>query len=72
MIQPDALQWLRCPLDPAREANLVLDDEKLFCSRCWVRFQTPEGIPNLIADEAILPDGCSRPEQLPCRKPSGK
>ena len=52
MIDPQALQWLRCPIDPKRNAALLDEETHLTCSNCKVRFRIRDGIPNLIADEA--------------------
>src|SRR5258708_37598968 len=68
MLTPEALAWLRCPLDPKREAALVNEETHLACSRCRVRFRIRDGFPNLVPDEAELPDGCTSVKQLPCRK----
>ncbi|VTS06747.1 hypothetical protein [Tuwongella immobilis] len=69
MIDPQSLEYLRCPIDPQREATLVLEEHiRVYCSNCRVQFKTREGMINLIPQEAILPDGCERLERLPCQK----
>jgi uncharacterized protein YbaR (Trm112 family) len=70
MIDPQSLQWLRCPIDPKRNAALVDDETHLTCANCQVRFRIRDGIPNLIADEAELPEGCTSKKQLPCQRPA--
>ncbi len=71
MIDPETLAFLRCPIDPQRTTGLVLEDEhKVFCARCRVQFPTRDGIINLIVEEAILPEGCSKRSQLPCQQVS--
>jgi len=72
MITPQTLEILRCPMDPKREARLVLEGTKLFCSRCQLQFRIREGFPSLLIEEATLPDGCHDPNELPCqrRKPA--
>jgi uncharacterized protein YbaR (Trm112 family) len=70
MIDSQALQWLRCPIDPKRNATLLDEETHLTCSNCKVRFRIRDRIPNLIADEAELPEGCSSRKQLPCQKPA--
>lgn len=73
MISPETLAVLRCPMDSRRETTLVLEDDvKLFCSRCRVQYKTKEGLPILIIDEAILPEGCEAIDDLPCRSKSSK
>lgn len=68
MLEADALRLLRCPIDPARETELVLEGHHVFCSRCRVQFKTRDGMINLIAADAVLPEGCERAEKLPCRQ----
>ena len=68
MLTPDALAWLRCPIDPNRAAGLRHEETHLACERCHVRFRVRDGIPDLIADEAELPDGCPSIKHLPCRQ----
>ncbi len=67
MIDEKYLEILRCPIDPRREAKLVMDDVKVVCSRCRVQFRSREGFLSLVVDEAILPDGCPKLDMLPCR-----
>jgi uncharacterized protein YbaR (Trm112 family) len=68
MVTPELLALLRCPIDPKREATLVLEDEvRLVCSRCRVQFRTREGIPSLLHEGATLPDGVSSTAKLPCQ-----
>jgi uncharacterized protein len=70
MLTPEALAWLRCPIDPARTAGLLNDETHLVCERCRVRFRVRDGIADLIPDEAELPVGCQSVKQLPCRQKS--
>jgi uncharacterized protein YbaR (Trm112 family) len=67
MIDEQYLQLLRCPLDPKRETKLVLEETKLFCSRCRLQFRTREGFASLIVEEATLPAGCAKLQKLPCQ-----
>ena len=68
MLTPETLALLRCPIDPKREASLVLEGEvRLVCSRCRVQFKTREGVPSLLVEEATLPDGVSSLAKLPCQ-----
>lgn len=68
MIDAKYLEILRCPIDPKREAKLVIDDIKIVCERCRVQFKSREGFVSLVPDEAILPEGCAQISDLPCRK----
>jgi uncharacterized protein YbaR (Trm112 family) len=66
MITQELLDILRCPLDP--RSRLILDGDRLVCSRCGVKFLIKDGFPKLIPEEAELPQGCVALDQLPCQK----
>jgi len=69
MITPEMLDILRCPMDPKREARLVLEnDTRLLCGRCRLQFRIREGFPSLLIEEATLPEGCTSAAQLPCQQ----
>jgi uncharacterized protein YbaR (Trm112 family) len=68
VISQEVLKWLRCPIDPARHAHLVDSETHLTCSRCQVRFRIQDGVPNMLVEEAELPEGCRRLSDLPCRR----
>jgi uncharacterized protein YbaR (Trm112 family) len=74
MIDAQFLHILRCPIDPKREASLVLEEDvRLLCANCRVQFPIKDGFPNFVVAEAILPEGCAKIEKLPCRlKDAGK
>lgn len=57
MISPELLEMLRCPLDPRRESRLEETQEGLVCSRCRLTFPVREGIPCMLVEEAVLPEG---------------
>jgi hypothetical protein len=59
----DLLSLLVCPLG---KVPLRREGEALICSRCETRFLIQDEIPNMLIEEAELPAGCSRLEQLPC------
>ena len=68
MITPEQVAIYRCPIDPGRQARLALEDDvRLRCEHCSVRFRVRDGLPCLVPEDAILPDGCSRIEELSCR-----
>jgi uncharacterized protein YbaR (Trm112 family) len=67
MISPELLQLLRCPLDPQRTTVLEEAPEGLVCQRCRVIYPIREGIPCMLVDEASLPQGCDRLDDLPCQ-----
>jgi uncharacterized protein YbaR (Trm112 family) len=68
------LEMYRCPLDPSR-TRLILQDGKLRCERCALRFAIRDDVPCLVAEEAELPAGCASLAELPCQasgsRPSG-
>jgi uncharacterized protein YbaR (Trm112 family) len=68
MTDDDFLNVLRCPMDPSRAARLEQAHDGLLCQRCGVKYPSKEGIPSLMIDEAVLPPGCSRAADLPCRR----
>ena len=68
MVTPEMLEILRCPMDPRREAMLVLEDARLLCSRCRLQYRIREGFPSLLIEEATLPAGCASVKQLPCQQ----
>jgi uncharacterized protein len=68
MVTPEMLEILRCPMDPRREAMLVLEDTRLLCSRCRLQYRVREGFPSLLVEEATLPEGCPSVKHLPCQQ----
>lgn len=64
---PDLLEILRCPMDPARQTPLNLEETRLVCPRCGLRFPIKDGFPVLVVEEAELPPGCESLDQLPGR-----
>ncbi len=63
MISPDLLKILVCPLG---KAPLRLENEVLICERCGTRFSIVDDIPNMLIEEAALPEGCHALAELPC------
>lgn len=63
------LSIYRCPIDPKREARIVLEDDiRLFCERCRVQFRSKDGIPSFVVPDVTLPEGCEKVKELPCRR----
>lgn len=54
---------LVCPIGLAR-----LDHEGQFlkCKRCDIKFSIVDDIPNMLVDEATLPEGCNNLSELDC------
>ena len=66
MITEEMLEILRCPMDPQRQARLVLENDiRLLCSRCRLQFRIREGFPSLLIEEATLPEGSTHPNNSP-------
>lgn len=65
MISDQFLALLVCPMG---KAPLRRDGENLVCTHCGTRFAVRDDIPNMIAEEAQLPDGCSSLADLRCVK----
>lgn len=62
-IPPDLLEILVCPM---AHADLRLEEGHLVCTRCGPRFTIEDGIPIMLIEEAKLPEGVKRIEDLPC------
>jgi len=62
-IPPDLLEILVCPM---AHAELKLEDGTLVCTRCGPRFAIDDAIPIMLIEEAKLPPGVARIEDLPC------
>ena len=54
---------LVCPLG---KYPLIQEAEFLVCTNCGLKFPVIEGIPQLIIDDAILPEGTGSIEELKC------
>ncbi|MBN8586388.1 MAG: hypothetical protein J0M37_14960 [Ignavibacteria bacterium] len=58
---------LVCPLG---KYPLKPEGDFLECTNCGAKFPVAEGIPLLLIDDAVLPEGVSRIEELKCYKRS--
>lgn len=66
MIDQKLLDILVCPLG---KAPLKLEGNMLICTRCGPKFSfSREGYPNLVIEDAELPEGCNGIDKLPCVK----
>ncbi len=65
MISTELLEVLRCPIG---KAELKEKDNYLVCTPCGVRYPIDDGIPILLVDEAILPEGVDSVNELECMK----
>jgi uncharacterized protein YbaR (Trm112 family) len=62
-VPQDLLEILVCPLG---KKPLQLEGETLVCTGCGARFQIKEGIPNMLIEDATLPEGVTSFEGLSC------
>lgn len=65
MLSEELLSLLVCPMG---KAPLRQDDQTLVCTRCGVRFAIKDDIPNMLVEEAELPEGCHSLSELDCVK----
>jgi uncharacterized protein YbaR (Trm112 family) len=63
MVNEALLSLLVCPLG---KAPLRREGDTLICTRCGPRFSIEDDIPNMLIEEATLPEGCSALANLPC------
>ena len=64
-IDSELLDILACPIG---KADLKLEGDFLICTRCGARYPIKDGIPILMIDEAVLPEGINSVEELECWK----
>ncbi len=62
-IPAELLEILVCPLG---KKPLRLEGETLVCTSCGARFKIEDGIPNMLMDEATLPEGVGDIKALAC------
>jgi uncharacterized protein YbaR (Trm112 family) len=65
MVDEFLLSVLRCPMNPGGPA-LIKEGNELICG-CGVRFAIVDDIPNMLIEEAKLPEGCGSINELPCQ-----
>ena len=65
MVSPDLLALLVCPM---AKAPLRLEGETLVCTRCGPRFAIRDDIPDMLIEDAELPEGCRGLADLECVK----
>ena len=69
VIRQDLLEILVCPLG---KAPLRLEGDTLICTRCGLTYRIEDGIPNMLIDEAKLPEGVDNVETLACNPGQGE
>ena len=65
MVNETLLSLLVCPLG---KAPLRREGDVLVCTRCGPRFSIEDDIPNMLIEEAELPQDCRCLAELPCVK----
>ena len=65
MVEERLLEILRCPMG---KSKLRQKEESLVCEKCGVRFDVRDGIPVMLINEATLPEGIEKVEDLPCQQ----
>ena len=65
MINQQLLDILVCPLG---KADLRLEDNFLVCTKCGVKYRIEDDIPIMLIEEAVMPEGITRVEDLACMK----
>jgi uncharacterized protein YbaR (Trm112 family) len=65
MVSEQFLALLACPMG---KVPLKHEGDTLTCTQCGVRFAIRDEIPNMIIEEAELPEGCSCLADLECVK----
>jgi uncharacterized protein len=66
MINQQLLDILVCPLG---KAPLRREEQFLVCTKCGVKYRIEDDIPIMLIEEAVLPEGISKAEELACWKP---
>ncbi len=61
----DLLDILVCPLG---KAPLRVEGDLLVCTRCGAGYRVEDGVPNMLVDDAVLPDGVSSTAELECSR----
>lgn len=67
-IPEELLEILVCPLG---KKPLRLEGDTLVCTNCGTRFKIEDGIPNMLMDDATLPEGITDLKQLACHPEAG-
>ncbi len=63
LLPQDLLDLLVCPIG---KKPLRVEGDLLICTECGAGYRVTDGIPNMLIEEAVLPDGVSDPQELSC------
>lgn len=64
MIDPELVKILCCPLG---KAELNYENDSLVCTKCKAVFPIRDGIPVLLIEEALMPEGVMSISELKCQ-----
>ena len=67
MVSDELLALLVCPVG---KAPLKRQEDVLVCTKCGARFAIVDEIPNMLIEDATLPEGCNSIADLSCSKPN--
>ena len=65
MLRENILYDLVCPIG---KFPLIQNGDMLICTNCGAKYPVREGIPMLLIDDAILPEGVNEVHELKCFK----
>lgn len=63
MVDQELLDLLVCPLG---KAPLNHEGDKLTCTKCGLVYKIEDDIPVMLVEEATMPDGIEKVEDLAC------
>ena len=65
MTKDELIAMLVCPMG---KKPLSRDNDTLTCTHCGTKFAISSGIPNMLIEEARLPESCASIAELKCVK----
>ncbi|MAT39184.1 MAG: hypothetical protein CL946_06240 [Ectothiorhodospiraceae bacterium] len=68
MINQELLDILVCPIG---KTELRLEEDALVCTKCGTRYPIEDDIPIMLIEEATLPEGVTKVEELACWQEEG-
>ena len=63
LLPKDLLDLLVCPIG---KKPLRVEGDLLVCTECGAGFRVTDGIPNMLIEEAVLPEGIRDAKELRC------
>lgn len=65
MTRDELIAMLVCPMG---KKPLTRENNTLICTHCGTKYAIEDGIPNMLIEEATLPEGCASIASLKCVK----